>query len=60
MKKYFLLGYSTFMFTLTTALMIMLYPWLDCVENKIIAASFGICGYLGTYLSFKAYLSNKS
>ena len=61
MKKYILLGYSVFMFTLTTALMIMLYPWLDCTENIIIAGSFGICGYFGTVLSYVAYREfNKS
>jgi hypothetical protein len=59
MKKYILLGYSIFMFTLTTGLMAMLYPHLDCVENKIIAGSFAICGYLGTAIAFKAYSSIK-
>ena len=61
MKSYILLGYSIFMFTLTTGLMAMLYPHLDCVENKIIAGSFGICGYFGTVLSYVAYREfNKS
>jgi len=60
MKKYILLGYSAFMFLLTTALMVMLYPWLDCVENIVIAVSFGVCGYFGTVLSYIAYRSNLS
>jgi len=60
MKKYILLGYSALMLVLTTALLVMLLPYLYCIENIIIFCAFGILGYTGSVVSFMGYRSYKS
>lgn len=57
MGKYFLLGYSIVLFAITTLIMVMLYPYLDCTENIIIYISFALAGYVGTYIAFKGFKS---
>ena len=60
MKKYFLLAYFSVLFTLTTALLICLYPYVEDPIQMALYYYLGVAGYLGCFLSYKAYRSHSS